>query len=1664
MRKINKITNIALIFTLIGILLCAEPGFALRVPHQSDSYLGKDRLENAFKENFRLQHDLKEVFWGKKNSLKKLKQVPTYQQDHIPTIHTDASFFTAKKAEELIREEKAVIVRTKGKNLIAGELKLALINPLDAHLLKDGAETIVLEGFTLDGEAVILGKVELDREKIDEIYEKAEKRLSNDPDISEAVKMFANYKTEDFKDALIYGSYNKKHQALTALIARQAAFSGRNMPRREMLKKTFWGLVAATSAPYIGLGQPQSSPRSAPRSTQNVFGSAETLASIGSPGFKYDNIAEEAVARSIHILTDLDQPVENKIIRWKWSQAGDAWSASKWDGDRETLDLSMQNLGDLVFRFVVSGTVDAVYKIIFEDASGRKIELLSTDYLRTLAARQYILIRLDALESRDPAFDWSTVKPVRLEAVSPTGAMIFIKKIEILNVKSAREKGIGIGLFYEGKGINGNNFPALDGYTGEAIPGGRIPASVISFSDVGTRDPQQMIQQCNNLHPGQIPHEVGEFWPALAKPSSMTSEQFVEILRAEASERKKRILSGKKISELRKRSPVNYVFKPASGEPTVLERIINGEFDAILAQRAQAIAGYGKPFLFRPLQEMMGGWYAWSVTSKKDADDFIAAWRHIVTIYRDNGATNVGFVFSPHTYEPETLPQTRNYQLLDYILSNIQEDVDAIAINAYSYPPYGGYSNELITGLIDVLGKYDIPMITGEMSSAMDIADKYNFWNYLRTDLKNGMFYRLTGLGIFSIEKWEEGGMKNFYPPEDTMREWEMDGFFAPNPFATLPLWETERIDEPTPALPQDLPIIYDWVANNDSYQRFTMLPNGEIEECFWIRWNENTWSGHGRSLACPGLSNSNYSDFEFALPLEVFEGDFRLIFEDSTKWPDVGNQIIIHSDKLTGYIKDGMLIMPLSEIAKIGTFDTGNFDWEYIMQVKFEILGQRGRILRGTPIIRKIDDTAVDDWTSGAETQVATNIVDLEQNYPNPFGPYGTSIRYTINKHSDDVRIKVFDILGRTVREIDNLGGSLGSNILTWDGNDDAGNPLPNGTYLLRIIIDGKPEGAIKMIKLSTLMGIGMVVNEERPFNHYGEKRAVYTEDWLWPQQEFADRPLALAAYNNIERKIREIAAIKKYPVKAVWLYRGEDERDIIARGSGLFNNNHYYVFYNFVWDLASLTKRAASFSDEVKDKQIYLLDRALTAMVKHEVYGHEKEISGSFLARFMETLKPLSREKDILMQGQADLGILVDLDTAEQFIEDYAAMRWLIMIIENGDLKEYSSKDFKAAAEKHIHEMIGGGRGIWLKDEAAQRIIEKMTEINDIFSDKTLASNMSLSRRTEEIRDYYKRIKRIIEENDLMTVASDFIKGERPDLEPVLGIKEPRERLLALLSNVARITKKAAGHDFDLAVYFASGSDLLTIAQFSDNIVTFDRNDIFYASDLWNDESLRNQLLPKLVQKLSTGTHASSEIRTLTEYATELFLLEVDPDSLNVLEEKNLGENKSFITVEFEAAGRKIAHTHFRYIWDEDLGEEDSLPVNKLCGLMKDRKIVVLSKAGRMYKTGPNYSVSTIYPLLPDGAIIVSDVDKARILNIHAPVEDLKLNDPNITKELRALEDVSGFDAIPISRVISSIPKKLGFGYAVNLEDINFYRVKVSTENLFDKLINHTGSRSQL
>jgi hypothetical protein len=88
--------------------------------------------------------------------------------------------------------------------------------------------------------------------------------------------------------------------------------------------------------------------------------------------------------------------------------------------------------------------------------------------------------------------------------------------------------------------------------------------------------------------------------------------------------------------------------------------IAAGAYDGYLASYADEVRDYGHPVVIGFGHEMNASWYSWGYRHVSPAT-FVAAWRHLVTLFRKQGADNVTWVWTIQADEPGTDPSIASW-------------------------------------------------------------------------------------------------------------------------------------------------------------------------------------------------------------------------------------------------------------------------------------------------------------------------------------------------------------------------------------------------------------------------------------------------------------------------------------------------------------------------------------------------------------------------------------------------------------------------------------------------------------------------------------------------------------------------------------------------------------------------------------------------------------------------------------------------------------------------------------------------------------------------------------------------------------------------------------------------------------------------------------------
>ena len=99
-----------------------------------------------------------------------------------------------------------------------------------------------------------------------------------------------------------------------------------------------------------------------------------------------------------------------------------------------------------------------------------------------------------------------------------------------------------------------------------------------------------------------------------------------------------------------------------------------------------------------------------------------------------------------------------------------------------------------------------------------------------------------------------------------------------------------------------------------------------------------------------------------------------------------------------------------------------------------------------------------------GINDEIVPINLALHQNYPNPFNPT-TTLRYDLPEDAQ-VKIMIYDLMGRSVKSLVNSQQNAGFKSIIWDATNDLGQPVSAGMYLYRISA-GNYNSVKKMVLL---------------------------------------------------------------------------------------------------------------------------------------------------------------------------------------------------------------------------------------------------------------------------------------------------------------------------------------------------------------------------------------------------------------------------------------------------------------------------------------------------------------------------------------------------------------------------------------------------------------------
>jgi subtilisin family serine protease len=224
--------------------------------------------------------------------------------------------------------------------------------------------------------------------------------------------------------------------------------------------------------------------------------------------------------------------------------------------------------------------------------------------------------------------------------------------------------------------------------------------------------------------------------------------------------------------------------------------------------------------------------------------------------------------------------------------------------------------------------------------------------------------------------------------------------------------------------------LYFDWDINFYAQNHGSFLPEEEIGYLCWTGGGDSADFRGVKVLNPEGLTNHRI----YNNPTEVYYSNFT----EARKYQGLAEN------------SAGTVTTPgdVSHVTATGPF---NLDVQQTDTAAFAIIGGANWdafITCAVNAEQKYNDlpTDIDDDPTAHLPRNFT----LRQNFPNPFNP-ATTISLVIPQ-SGQVRIDIFDILGRRIRTVIDEHLLAGEHSILWDGTSDSGEPAASGIYFYRV------------------------------------------------------------------------------------------------------------------------------------------------------------------------------------------------------------------------------------------------------------------------------------------------------------------------------------------------------------------------------------------------------------------------------------------------------------------------------------------------------------------------------------------------------------------------------------------------------------------------------------
>lgn len=161
-------------------------------------------------------------------------------------------------------------------------------------------------------------------------------------------------------------------------------------------------------------------------------------------------------------------------------------------------------------------------------------------------------------------------------------------------------------------------------------------------------------------------------------------------------------------------------WSPDSSSSFSMQDLVAGRYDSYIIAQAKLAKSWNKQIFIRIFHEMNGTWQTFGPTNVS-SQLFVVGWRHVVDIFRAQGASNVKWVWSPNVYGAAPSKSTRSFDAL-YPGDSY---VDWVGLDGYNFgTPWASWSVLYMKSYADITKLTQKPLMVAEWGTTGTGGDK----------------------------------------------------------------------------------------------------------------------------------------------------------------------------------------------------------------------------------------------------------------------------------------------------------------------------------------------------------------------------------------------------------------------------------------------------------------------------------------------------------------------------------------------------------------------------------------------------------------------------------------------------------------------------------------------------------------------------------------------------------------------------------------------------------------------------------------------------------------------------------------------------------------------------------------------------------------------------